>query len=132
MLLAPGTYNITCSSQGYQSVTAYNVVVLANQVKSLPFYLTPLTDDTKMIGNEMPTAFENEINIFPNPAKEYVNITGKDITEILITNQSGMKVFEDKNAENINKINLDGLKPGIYFARIVSQSGVTTQKIVVE
>jgi hypothetical protein len=50
----------------------------------------------------------------------------------MITNQSGMKVFEDKNAANINNINLTGLKSGIYFTRIVSLSGVVTRKIVLE
>jgi len=132
LLLSPGVYNLTCMAQGYQSATSYNVEVVANGVRTVTFYLTPLTDESGKGGMLTQKGFDNEINIFPNPANEFVNITGQDISEITITNQAGLKVYEDKNAGNINNINLSGLKSGIYVARIVSLSGVTTRKIVVE
>ncbi|MEO8088078.1 MAG: T9SS type A sorting domain-containing protein [Bacteroidota bacterium] len=66
-------------------------------------------------------ATDFSLHIFPNPAENYIMIDGKAgaETEITIYNLVGEKIkvsySESPNAKNRLKINVSGLKKGIYF-----------------
>jgi uncharacterized delta-60 repeat protein len=66
---------------------------------------------------------KENISVYPNPAREELNInTTNDITisEIEITDVNGRLILIQKN--NLNKINIDNLKQGIYFIKIKTTS----------
>ncbi len=68
---------------------------------------------------------ENELRIFPNPAKTEINVRSNTIiNSISISNLIGQNVL---NFENINtsnyKINLHALRSGVYFAKIDNIDG---------
>jgi hypothetical protein len=131
MLLAPGMYDLTCSSPGYQTATANDLQVIANKNKGYTFYLTQSKDSfkTATIGSG---ENQNEINVFPNPAKNLVHVSGEGLVKIQLINQTGQVVYENNQPESMTTINLSSIKPGIYFVKINSLSEVITKKLIVE
>ncbi len=76
-----------------------------------------------------------EIKIYPNPARDYVMIdldTEKQISyEVIIFNQFGQRVikyFSIFGEKEINKINIETLKTGIYFINVITSSGTTLKQ----
>jgi hypothetical protein len=79
---------------------------------------------------------ENKIDIFPNPASSaftisYVRFT---ISNIEMYNVIGEKVFSQPVTQNQKQVTISvtDFSPGIYFAKLVSEQGFVTRKIVVQ
>lgn len=93
----------------------------------------------KFFRGEQPTnvGIENVSNIkckiYPNPASDIVNITSKqNINKVELYNTAGALVSSTQATNNICKINVNTLKPGIYLARIYTEKGISTNKIVIK
>ena len=72
-------------------------------------------------------------NIFPNPAKDNINITCSFIIEELeILDIMGRKVIEEEVKDYSKTINTQNFIKGIYIAKIKTQQGTTTKKFSVE
>lgn len=94
-----------------------------------------------MIDNLMVTFLENtpeyqesqaQIAVYPNPATEQVNImSSEEISQIVVFNYLGQKVYEEVVSTNEYRMNVDNLNAGVYYIRIKTESGVTTQKVMV-
>ncbi|MBR3797495.1 MAG: T9SS type A sorting domain-containing protein [Bacteroidales bacterium] len=78
---------------------------------------------------------ENEnvvLSVYPNPATEYINISGENIAGIEICNLLGEVVYEMQQCNGNNVISTDGMGAGSYFVRVRMEDGkVVTKKIVV-
>lgn len=74
-----------------------------------------------------------EISIYPNPAKDFIQISSdKRISQIRIMSQTGQLMFDRKmNGTEIN-MNISAFGSGVYFVEIISETGKLTQKLVVE
>tara|TARA_B100000683_G_scaffold217435_1_gene213417 strand:+ start:1000 stop:2613 length:1614 start_codon:yes stop_codon:yes gene_type:complete len=73
----------------------------------------------------------NNINIYPNPAKDYVIIDLVDESQVSVYNISGQLVHAfEANTQSI--VNTKDWTKGIYFINIQSNNGNIQQKIVVE
>ncbi|MFI5160143.1 MAG: DUF2341 domain-containing protein [Sphingobacteriales bacterium] len=76
---------------------------------------------------------QNNIDIYPNPAKSIINLTIKNITatgdtyNILITNSSGLIVKQANSQQTTWQTNVAGLLPGTYMIKVISQKD---QKII--
>jgi hypothetical protein len=81
----------------------------------------------------------NHINIYPNPASNYLNIEAKDvqIETIEIYDLTGRRVLQDQNLIN-NRLNnssrqlgINNLSNGMYIVHIKTNLGVWNEKITV-
>jgi len=74
-----------------------------------------------------------KVEIFPNPAKESFQLLVKSRNlftfEVLIFNQYGVqelkKILNHQLGQNIYKIEIPNLNPGIHFVRVLTSSGMT-------
>ena len=83
-------------------------------------------------GVEETTFAENTFNIYPNPAKDYVKVSGDDINTISVYNSLGALVERIDVENNTTLIDLSGYNSGVYFINVEQNNGVsTTQKMVV-
>ena len=74
------------------------------------------------------------INIFPNPAKDVVNIIANDVKEVRITNLFGQVVYKNTaNIINNLSLNVKCFPKGIYFVQLYNANGfIKTEKLIIE
>lgn len=77
----------------------------------------------------------NQINVYPNPSKAYINInTGSPIQSLTVSNMQGQVVLKQDNLNaGINVVNTTELQSGVYFITFYGKFGkIKTQKLVIE
>jgi hypothetical protein len=85
-------------------------------------------DETTTVAEVM----ENAINLFPNPARNQVNITSdSNIMEVAVYNVAGQQVYRHTPETQNHIINLNDFNNGIYMVRILTPEGLKTLKLQV-
>jgi hypothetical protein len=70
------------------------------------------------------------ISIYPNPAISQINIiTDQNITEIIVYSITGQEMLKLGNTKTVD---VSGLAAGNYSLKIVTESGVAVERVVVE
>ena len=74
------------------------------------------------------------VTAFPNPARDFINVTGSDtnaITSVMLTDLNGRIVRSETydNESNID-MNISDLSNGIYLMKISTENGSSIQKII--
>lgn len=74
-----------------------------------------------------------EINIFPNPASETLEIkAASEIEQVLVFNDFGERVMEMENTTNFLRLNLQGFDSGIYFIRVQTANNSSSEKVIIQ
>lgn len=72
------------------------------------------------------------VSILPNPAKEYIMVTGADaFTQLQIIDVAG-KLVRQMNRSLTNRYSLTGLSKGVYYIRFTGAQETLTSKIIIE
>ena len=98
-----------------------------------------MSDPYVYVIGEVSESPKSEIRIYPNPAQDFINISGlatmAQIGDIEIYSVYGAKVNTPPNPLLLDggqvKIDVSGLATGVYFCKIVSGKDVKTGKFVV-
>ena len=61
-----------------------------------------------------------EVELFPNPAREKIVIDGIEVAEVQVYNAMGQKV---KTFQNMDEMDMSALSEGVYLLRITSTDG---------
>lgn len=78
-------------------------------------------------------ALNNQINIMPNPASDYVIVKNSlNNARIQIMTLEGKVLYESTLNTNLNTISLKGYAKGMYQVRILSEQGEVNKKLVIE
>ncbi|TPN84429.1 T9SS type A sorting domain-containing protein [Aquimarina algicola] len=75
---------------------------------------------------------QNEIEVYPNPTINIVNITSRKGSFVSILNSSGKEVFKEVNKGEINSFNTYGLPKGLYMVKIENENEVVTKKLIIK
>lgn len=78
------------------------------------------------------TTPENHVSLYPNPANDLLVVSTTAAQTIEITDAIGRVVSAVPATGNTTKIDVSTLAPGIYFVNAYSQSGMNTQRLIVE
>ncbi|MCL1850095.1 MAG: T9SS type A sorting domain-containing protein [Bacteroidetes bacterium] len=74
---------------------------------------------------------DNSFTIVPNPATDKITITAKsNFSKIEVINFLGQTVITQPNSDHRASLNVSNLNSGVYFVRIVSETGTSVQKFV--
>lgn len=75
------------------------------------------------------TAFSNHINIYPNPASDFIYLKNtKDVKSFIITDFSGRIVLKDYLAKDL--INIQSLSSGNYILQLVTSKNIEKFKFI--
>ena len=75
----------------------------------------------------------SEISIYPNPAKGMVSILSLvNNGRLNICNLLGKTIISQIITDRLNKVNIEGLAPGIYIVNILSADSKITSKMIVQ
>lgn len=113
---------VTCSTVGIDS--AY--VIVEGWGSASGNYVLNITEDILGVGEYDFSSVE----IFPNPAKEYLKITGDVFGKVSITDISGKTVSEIENYSGEN-ISTSDLAAGVYFVLFTVNEKQITRKIII-
>ncbi|MBI4648079.1 MAG: T9SS type A sorting domain-containing protein [Bacteroidia bacterium] len=69
--------------------------------------------------------------IYPNPAKDYINIYAPGMKKLCLTSLTGEKIFETENQTDYYRLNTHNFARGIYLLSIVSDKGSEYHKLVI-
>jgi hypothetical protein len=76
---------------------------------------------------------ENSVSLYPNPAKEYVDIRvdgDVNVTAMEVYDVYGKLVNTVTVHNNPTRINVSGLADGMYFVRVTTEAGAVTKTFV--
>lgn len=72
-------------------------------------------------------------SVYPNPAKDQVTFTtSSKMNKVEIFNMVGQKVYENNVNGIATSVNVSNFNAGSYIAKIYTQSGVATQRLIVK
>lgn len=87
--------------------------------------MDPITTDIKEINN-------NDIQIYPNPAKNKLTIESLQKSIIKIVNIQGQTVMQKQVQQGKTDINISGLAKGVYILRLYSNDKIEVTRIIKE
>lgn len=75
----------------------------------------------------------SQLNVYPVPARESVTISAAvDINKLIIYDMQGKPVREFSAEGNTQKINIEGLKKGVYLLHALYEGGKDVSQIIIE
>jgi Secretion system C-terminal sorting domain len=94
-------------------------------------YVTSLNAGTlREIGSANVTSDVSQVSFFPNPASGSVYFnSNQTVSSVELSNMTGQIVATLKPQDNM--LDISKLKPGLYLAKVITSSGVTVKRIVV-
>ncbi len=100
---------------------------------------TFLFDDIKVVSNSLTNDIDesfsiDNLNVFPNPIKDVVTISAKNITinSITLYDLLGKEILTLQPNSRVATVDASGLASGIYIAEILTSSGKGSLKLVKE
>ena len=72
---------------------------------------------------------DNQIKIYPNPAKDKIRIEAEQINSLTIVNMVGQIVMKQDADSDVMTIDLSDYESGMYMLQIETESGVVTRQI---
>lgn len=67
------------------------------------------------------------VSVYPNPANDVLNIEGEGIQNVELLDVNGRTVLTNANGGSLN---ISNLATGVYVVRVITNNGISTQKIV--
>jgi hypothetical protein len=121
--------NTTATSISYETskqLLMIEVIALYEGGKSSVSVVKKFNGEVDVMENE--TA--SNLNIYPNPVKDVVRVSGEDINSISVYNSLGVLVEKIEVRSNNTEINMNDYNTGIYFIQVESNENVVSRKVV--
>jgi hypothetical protein len=112
----------------YDGQTVYVAIQCVSQ-DAFVFMLDDVSIDFTVGTPEKPEAVD--FTIYPNPVNGQLNImSDEEMTRVDIFNQLGQNVFSQTVKNNFYQVATDEYQSGVYYIRVTTTAGVTTQKVI--
>lgn len=74
----------------------------------------------------------NNVDIYPNPASDLINVTAENLTKINIYNSIGQLIYSQEVNANEVKVSTDSWANGLYYINVETKDGFkSSQKVIV-
>jgi hypothetical protein len=133
-----GTWNTATATtnsytiSGLEGLTNYEIQIQANCGNgNLSAWSASVTAQTTNVG--IVNHLENSVTLFPNPAKEYVDVRIDDdvnVTLMEVYDVYGKLIRNVNVIDNPTRINVSSLANGMYFVRVTTDAGMVTKTFV--
>lgn len=122
-----GTFTITASKNTGAARTA--TITISGDGAIIQTIIVTQEEEQQTISN-ISTIGKNKNIITPNPANTYFTITDKNYAKVEIYNVIGELVFKTDISKN-EHISTRSMNSGMYIVKIISDSGITTERLVI-
>jgi len=109
----------------YQDIDCFSIPAksLYNNEYFVKMYFSPDSIDENAL---------QDVEIYPNPAKDLLTIKAESITDVMIFNSLGQKIYEKLDDSSEASINLDGFDTGIYLVKIIAAGNEIIRKVSIQ
>lgn len=115
-----GAYMYSVGKDGYE--VAGGSFELVDEDKTIEVSL--LITAIESISNE-------EISIFPNPARGIISIKTPSAMEMEVIDISGRILMKESLNSGLNRVDLSGRKPGLYYLKLKQDQKIRVEKLVI-
>jgi hypothetical protein len=70
------------------------------------------------------------VRVYPNPAADFVTVSGQNISGVTLYNMQGQKLWQINAKSSRINVPLTAFSAGIYFLHIASEKGTSIHKII--
>jgi hypothetical protein len=130
------TFDVTASTYdfpGPMDGTCYASIWMENNDPENPLIQIPVVLVPPNPGVEEGENGSAYIMMFPNPAKEIMNISSNDkMNQVAVLNQAGQVVLEEAISGKSVQLNTRSLQAGVYFVKIQSSAGESVHKLIIQ
>lgn len=138
ILESPEADSLYLENVSYADTGIYTCQANSSLIYFLKLYRKPvhITIDTSGVSIEH-LSENNKIQLYPNPATEFVTIDLPDkskITDLKILDMNGKSIFPHESlglTDHKTMINVAGIKPGIYVMQIETENSNYTTKLII-
>lgn len=122
-----------CDGCPYTDVDADTATWVGNIGMFCPWGGRPVREVANPLGINEPI-FENEILLYPNPAKDKLNLKWNSLNNISVTiyNSIGQELSTAFLSKQNTIIDISAFETGIYFLKIINENKTTIKKIVID
>ncbi len=125
--LVENTSSTSISYESSKQILLVEVIALYEGGKSSVGIVKKFnSNDVSVMENETAT----NLNIYPNPVKDVVRVSGENINSVSIYNSIGVLVERIEVRSNNAEINMNDYNTGIYFIQVESNENVVSRKVV--
>ncbi len=122
--LKEGSYDLIVSSEGYKNDTVFDVPVLDFQRTNILVRMDSI-GDTRVLTD----LIDPGIQLYPNPAKEYITIEipdpGASISSLQIYSMEGKLISHmDTDYQNAINMNVSHIRNGLYLLKINTKTNI--------
>ena len=71
------------------------------------------------------------VNVYPNPAADYLTVNAENISRITIINTLGQVVSDMKADGNEVRVDVSQLPAGNYFVKVRTEGKIRTRKVAI-
>jgi len=96
-----------------------------------PTYTPGILDTVFVTSTKKPLA-EKELSIYPNPTKGLVEVVSPQSGMIQVFDTRGILLDDRKVNEGLNPLNFNTLPKGLYWIKLQTETGISSQKLVLE
>ena len=127
----------TVAAKNYEGQSDYQFTDNSQWASEKRFYRLKMIDKSGQNANSQIIKISSKpsaaISIYPNPAHDYINITGTTgVTEIQLADISGRVISSWKNTASSVSLKIGEVGKGVYMLRLISNNGIETQKINIQ
>ncbi len=72
----------------------------------------------------------DKVNVYPNPSSDFINISLPNGAEIRVVDMLGHEIVSREDVSSLERLDVTGLKDGIYFVQILSDGAQTTKRFL--
>ena len=119
--------NIYLTGNFYPPSTFFNTTIPTVYNNTNHFFLASLNINSTTYFSKI---HSNKIDLYPNPAKDYVIVELENGYKNIITisDLKGNILISKKSSSIINSIDISSLKNGLYILRVISNDAIYTDK----
>jgi hypothetical protein len=118
-------YTATPSTAMVYTVTGTNTITGCSSAKVVSVSVNPCLGLIEQQSG-------NDVQVYPNPSKGIFFVVAKETCRLKIYNQLAAQVYETIIQKGENRIDLQHLNAGMYFAEIAGQMSAITYKVFIE
>ena len=116
-----GTYDLLVTLEGYQEYAETGITVNENKVLEISLIPTTLEEISS-----------NSLQLFPNPATEYLHVVSdRTIDQVILLDAEGRVVLEQPVNKSSIRLQVSNLSQGVYLLRILEGKDITSKQVLI-